>query len=271
MRHAFTLPLALLVHAPFASVLAADPPATDFVEAEPSPAPKKAVTITVASPAKNQVLPADKAGLSSVKLSVKGWDLSPGGNHLCASLDGRPCVRIHDTKQGVKLSELDPELSDGQHVLVVVARRANNETVKPTAKTRPFAIVPFYVGKKVEGRYKDGAPVVVVGSPGDVPASAGAVLVDVLVANAEVAEGKYVLHVMASGPGLGNGKGDSVSSVRPYRIVGPRAGSYSVRFALFRYEADLGESSSTTTVRYAAKPVDGPFTDVSRAFRVVER
>jgi hypothetical protein len=143
--------------------------------------------------------------------------------------------------------------------------------VKPAGKRAAFASHSFYVGKKVAPLWKDGGPMVLFDPPADGPAPPEGVLIDYYVANAEVARGKHVVHVSVGGPGLGVGTAVVADSLAPWRLKNARPGEYIVRLTLHGYAAELGESSSSTTVSFASKPVPGAFSEVTRSFRVTAR
>jgi hypothetical protein len=224
--------------------------------------------LTILAPARNQLIPTAKAASFEVKLRVQGFRLEPGGNHLCVRVDKHPCVRVTDLQKPLTLKEIDPTLDDGQHVLTVFARRSSGESVKPVAKQAAFVSLSFYVGKKVAPVWKDGGPMLFLDPPGDGPAPPEGVLLDFYVANAEIARGKYVIHASVGGPGLGLGTAVVIDALVPWRLRNPRSGDYVVRLSLYGYRADLGESSSSTTVSYASVPVPGAFSEVTRSFRV---
>ena len=87
----------------------------------------------ITAPAKDQVLKADKAPDTEVKLDVKNWQTAQrGSSHIHLILDNKPYKPIYDPKKVVKLSELlgGGTLDEGQHVLVAFPSRANHESVK---------------------------------------------------------------------------------------------------------------------------------------------
>jgi hypothetical protein len=225
-------------------------------------------SLTIVAPAKNQVIPAAKAGAFAVKIKVTGWDLAPGGNRLCVRVDKHPCRAMTDLKGLLTLRDLDPSLDDGQHVLTVLARRASGELVKPSGKSAAFASLSFFVGKKGPPVWKDGGPMVFFDAPADGPAPAEGVLLDFYVGNAEVASGKYQIQASVGGPGLGAGAAMILDSQGALRIKNARPGEYLVRLALLGRKASLGESSSSTTVSFGSAPVGGAFSEVTRSFRV---
>jgi hypothetical protein len=245
-------------------------PTVDMVEAPETPAPASMPRVSFRAPGRNQVIPTAKAGNLVVKLDIRGWKLSPTGNRVHLILDNRPAQAVFDPKQPIKLGDLAPAagLSEGQHVLVALPVRANGESVKPSGKKVPAAVVSFYVGKKGDVKWKEGSPLLVYNSPSDGPAQDGSVLLDFYVLNAEIAEGRFVVHAAVSGPGVS--KGESISSWRPWRLTNARPGPHYLKLELFKYGAELGESSSSTTVRYTSSKVAGAFTEITRELKIAE-
>ena len=96
-------------------------------------------------------------------------------------------------------------------------------------------------------------------------------LIDFYVANAEVADGKYVVHASVGGPGIEKGVGISIHAPQPMRLRNARPGEYLARLSLFRFASELGESKSLTTVTSTAQPVPGLFSEVTRTFQVTAR
>ncbi|MEP7119661.1 MAG: hypothetical protein ABJE95_02080 [Byssovorax sp.] len=244
-------------------------PPVEVVPAIVAGGPTALPSLTIAAPTKNQVIPSARAGAFAVKLKLTGWDLSPTGNRLCVRIDRHPCHAVTDLKAPLTLKDIDPTLDDGQHVITVLARRASGELVKPSGKSSAFASLSFFVGKKVPPVWKDGGPMIFFDAPADGPAPGDGVLLDFYVANAEVAAGKYQIQASVGGPGLGPGAAMILDSQAPLRIKNPRPGEYLVRLALLGRKASLGESSSSTTVSLGSAPVGGPFSEVTRSFRVI--
>jgi hypothetical protein len=243
-------------------------PPVEIIPAIAAPSPSPLPSLTIVAPAKNLVIPGAKAGAFAVKLKVTGWDLAAGGNGLCVRIDKHRCRAVTDLKAPLTLKDIDPTLDDGQHVITVLARRASGELVKPSGKSAAFASLSFFVGKKAPPVWKDGGPMVFFDAPAEGPAPAEGVLLDFYVANAEVASGKYQIQASVGGPGLGPGAAMILDSQAPLRIKNARPGEYLVRLALLGRKASLGESSSSTTVSFGSVPVGGPFSEVTRSFRV---
>lgn len=244
------------------------PPAAELVVDAPSPAPAKMPSLAITAPTRNQVIPTAKAGAFAVKLKVTGWDLGASGNRLCVRIDKHRCHAVTDLKAPLTLKEIDPSIDDGQHVLTVLAQRASGELVKPSGKSAAFASLSFFVGKKVAPVWKEGDPMIFFDAPADGPAKAGGVVLDFYVANAEIAAGKYQIQASVGGPGLGAGAGVVLDALTPLRIKNAQPGEYLVRLALLGRKASITESSSSTTVSFASTPVGGPFSEVTRSFRV---
>lgn len=243
-------------------------PPVELVQIDPSPPPARSPSIGVVSPGKDQVIPAARAAGFAVKLRSAGWDLAPGGNHLCVSIDRHPCKRVVDLAAPLTLKDLDPTIDEGQHVISVLARRGSNESVKPAGKSEAFASISFFVGKRVTPVWKDGGAMLFLNVPEDGPAPADGLVIDAYAANVDWGAGRHRVHASVGGPGIEAGTGVSTSKLAPFRLRGARPGEYTVRFSLHRLDAALGPSASHTTVSYESRPVPGPFAEITRTFRV---
>jgi hypothetical protein len=246
-------------------------PPVEFAEAESTPLPGKAISITVRSPGKNQVIPAAKFADTAIKIEASGWAPEPGGKGLHVLIDGLPVRRVDDLKAPLRLGDLPgtKNLAEGHHLLIVLPVHATGESVKPAGKKAPVAVVPFFVGKKTAPRWKEGAPLLVLNTPVSGPVSEQGLLLDYYVLNADIGPGKYVVHAAVTGPDLA--KGESISSWRPWRVKNPRPGAHTVRVQLFHFEADTIESSSATTVGFRSKQVAGPWAETTREIVVEAR
>lgn len=243
-------------------------PAVEVIAVDPAPPEGAPPSLTIKAPRRNQVIPAKKAPSFAIKLGAAGWKLGDGGKHLCVVLDRRPCHRVDDLTRPLRLGDLESSLDEGQHVLSVMARRGSGEFVRPQGKRAAFASISFFVGKRGSIVHKDGAPMLFFSAPAEGAPPPEGVLLDYYIANAEIAEGKYVVHASVGGPGIDTGVGLSLASWKPLRVRNARPGDHLARFSLFRYIPELGESTSHTTVTYESKPVGGPFSEVTREFRV---
>jgi hypothetical protein len=245
-------------------------PAVEVVAVDPAPPEGAPPSLTISAPTRNQVIPTKKASSFEIKIGASGWKLGDGGKHLCVVLDRRPCRRVDDLARPLRLADLDGSLDEGQHVISVLARRASGEFVRPQGKRAAFASISFFVGKKGSIVHKDGAPMLFFSAPAEGTPPPEGVLLDYYVANAEIAEGKYVVHASIGGPGIDSGVGLSLAAWKPLRVRNARPGDHLARFSLFHYAAELGESTSHTAVTYGSKPVGGPFAEVTREFRVTK-
>ena len=238
----------------------------ELVQVAPAAPPARVPTVAILAPASGEVLPGGKAKRAVVKLRATGVARAAGGDHLCVAVDRHPCRRVVDLAAPLALGALDPTLDEGQHVLSVLIVRGSSESVKPVGKAEAFASRSFFVGKR-KVVWKDGGPMLLANVPEDGPAPAEGPLLDVYGANFDVASG-YRVHVSVAGPGIEDGVGESVKTLAPFRLRGARVGEYVVRFSLFHMDPTLGPSGSSTTVTYTSKPVKGPFSEVTRTFRV---
>lgn len=214
-------------------------PPVDLVAGTDAEAPAKTPTVKFKAPAGKQVISVDKKGDFEVKLDVKDWPVPEDKRHVHLILDNQPYKRIDDPKQPIKLKDIAPgyELAeDQQHILVAFPSRATHESVKPSGKTIPIAVVPFFIGsKRGEERWKAKDPLLVYSRPkgkNDGPPPADGILVDFYLVNAELGDGKFSVKATLKGPGVEDGKTVVIKSWKPYRIKNPRTGSYSLELEL---------------------------------------
>jgi len=198
--------------------------------ADPSPLP----TVKITAPTKDQVIPADKANEFLVKLDVKNWATATGSSHVHLILDNKPYKPIFDLKSPVHLSELTggEALTEGQHVLVAFPSRANHESVK--TKDALF-VQQFYVGKKGENKTDLKKPMLIYSRPkGEYKGEmANHVLIDFMLTNVTLAEGKEHVRVTVSGPGIDKPLTASTSTFGPpWFLDNLRSGQYTVQLEL---------------------------------------
>lgn len=238
-----------------------------FEQVEPSPAPATIPTVAILSPKKNSVIPAAKAADTVVKFDVKGWELT-GGNHVQLIVDNHPYVRIDDLKRGVRLGDLVDarELGPGQHFVAALLARGNGETVKPSGKKVPAAMVSFFVDNKKQVQWKEGSPLLIYSVPRNGPAPKEGLLVDFYVLNTQIKQGNMVVHTSVSGPGLR--AGESLSEWKPWRVKNARPGLYVIQVGLFQFEAAEFDSSSTTAIATVSKPAPGRWNTVTGEFTI---
>jgi hypothetical protein len=211
------------------------PPPVQLTEgtASPDPAPPLP-TVAILAPAKDKVIPADKASEFEVKLDVKNWKTAQGDAHVHLILDGRPYKPVFDTKTTVKLSELTggEALAEGQHILVAFPSRANHESVKTKGS---IAVDEFWVGKKGTRVQDPTKPLLVYSRPkgeykGD---KADRVLVDFQLANTTLAADKNKVHIAVTGPGIdGEKDADATKFGTPFYLENLQDGTYSVKLDL---------------------------------------
>ncbi|MGH7434128.1 MAG: hypothetical protein ACRENE_00470, partial [Polyangiaceae bacterium] len=229
----------------------------------PSPTP----TITLSSPKKDDLLDPAKAPDVEVRFKLANWKLD-GTKGVELVLDDRASLIVTDASRTVHLKDIDPSpaaTAPGQHLLVALLRGASGQWVKPAGKGRgPIAMAAYYVGQRGTPAWKESDPLLIYAGPPAGPAPADGLLVDYYVVNAELGHEKYAIKASVTGPDLMTGK--VIESWKPWRIRGARQGSYTVRLELDRYEHQLGESSSSTTVVLDSKAVGGRWTSVTRDF-----
>jgi hypothetical protein len=174
--------------------------------ASPDPNPPLP-TARIVAPAKDQVVPADKAAEFAVKLDVKNWQTATGSQHVHLILDNLPYKAIYDTKAPVRLSELTggKAIDEGQHVLVAFPSRPNHESVKTKDAMH---VVEFWVGPKkggaTERKTDSKKPLLIYSRPkGDYKGEmANHVLIDFQLANIALAEDKEHVNLTVTGPGI---------------------------------------------------------------------
>jgi hypothetical protein len=233
-------------------------PPIELVEGTPATPPEKAPTLTIKSPAKNQVIAADKANDFEVKLDLKGWDAPAGGNHVHLIIDNKPYKRIDDPKQPIKLKDIDPNytIGEGEHVLVAFPSRHTHEAVKPIGKASPLAVVQFFVGKKGEVKWKPTDPTLIFSRPkgaNNGPPPAEGILVDYYLANAELGDGKFSIEAMIKGPGAEAGTKLTSKTWTPLRIKNVQSGTYAISLKLLDKDG---------------KQVPGAWNETNREFQV---
>jgi hypothetical protein len=228
------MPATPTASAPAAPEAPPAPPVT-LTQGEASPDPAAPTpTVKILAPGKDQVLKAEAAGDTEVKLDVKNWKTAPGDAHVHLILDAKPYKPIYDTKAPVKLSELTggEPLAEGQHVLVAFPSRANHESVKtPGALT----ITQFWVGKKGEKTQDITKATLVYSRPkGEYKADmANHVLIDFQLVNEKLAADKDKVHIAVSGPGIeGEKTADATSFGPPFYLDNLQEGSYTVKLDL---------------------------------------
>ena len=238
--------------------------------ASPDPA-APTPTVKLVTPARDQVIPGDKAGDFLVKLDVKNWQTAKGSSHVHLILDNKPYKAIYDTKEAVKLSDLaaGEAVAEGLHVLVAFPSRANHESVKTKDA---LTVVPFWVGKKdanaaAKGMDPTKKPMLIYSRPkGDYNGDmANHVLVDFQVANVTLAEGKEHVHVTVTGPGIDSKVEGHVEKFgTPLYLDNLQNGSYQLKVELMDGSNKLVEGPWNATTRTIKVDHDAPM-DMSMA------
>jgi hypothetical protein len=250
--------------APLAPPAPVEPPlpVPVFSEATPAPDPSPWPGVQITSPARDALVPAEKAPDLEIRWKLASWKLE-AGRRLRFVLDNRVTADVSELGHKVLLRDLDPApLAPGQHVLVALLLGPSGESVKASGKRRaPVAVTPFFVGARTPAPWKAGSPMLVYTGPLAGPAPAEGVLVDFVVVNAELGE-SYSVHASITGPGLK--VGEAIHTWKPWRIHDARPGSYTASLELWHFAHELGESSSSTTVIAKPVPVEGPWGAVTR-------
>ncbi len=204
----------------------------------------------IVSPAKDQVLKADKAADTEVKLDVKNWQTATGSSHVHLILDNKPYKPVYDPKKSFKISELlgGGTLDEGQHVLVAFPSRANHESVKTKGA---LFVTEFWVGKKGTATVDLKKPMLVYSRPkGDYKGDmANHVLVDFQLLNDTLADGKDHVSIAVTGPGIADKLTANVTKFgTPYYLDNLQDGQYTVKLDLLDKDGNAvaGPWNSTT-------------------------
>jgi hypothetical protein len=238
------------------------PPPVTLTPGAASPDPAAPLpTVAIVAPARDQVIPNDKATDFSVKLDVKNWQTATGSSHVHLILDNKPYKALYDTKAPVRLSELTggEAIAEGLHVLVAFPSRANHESVKTKGA---LALVPFWVGRKGDPKTDPTKkPMLIYSRPkGDYKGEmANHVLIDFYVANVTLAEGKEHVHVTVSGPGVDKpleGKVEKFGT--PLYLDNLQNGSYELKTELMDAAGKPFEGSWNVTTRTIKIDHDAP-------------
>jgi hypothetical protein len=208
-------------------------------------------TVKIVAPGKGQVLAANKAGDTEVKLDVKNWKTATGSQHVHLILDNKPYKAIYDTKAPVKLSELTggEPLTEGTHVLVAFPSRANHESVKGGAGVLP--VVEFAVDKKGEP-FDAKKPMLIYSRPkGEYKGEmANHVLVDFQLAGTTLGEGKGAVTIEVTGPGVDKpltAKAEKFGP--PFYLENLRSGAYTLKLELLGPDGKVVPGAWNSTTR----------------------
>lgn len=246
----------------------APPPPVTLTVGAASPDPTdKLPTVAITAPAKEAVIPNDKAAAYDVKLDVKNWQTATGSSHVHLILDNKPYKPIYDTKAPVKLSELTngEALAEGRHVLVAFPSRANHESVKTKGA---LAVTAFWVGKK--GDAKDDPtkkPMLIYSRPkGEYKGEmANHVLVDFYLSGVTLADGKEHVNVSVTGPGIDKPLTQKAEKWGPpFYLDNLQNGEYTVKTELADKDDKLIEGPWNSTTRTIKIDHDAP-TDMAAA------
>jgi hypothetical protein len=235
----------------------APPPApVTLQEGTPAPDPTgPAPTVKLVAPTKDQVLKADKAADTEVKLDVKNWQTATGSSHIHLILDNKPYKPIYDPKKPVKLSELvgNGTLDEGQHVLVAFPSRATHESVKTKGAV---VATEFWVGKKGTAAVDLKKPLLIYSRPkGEYKGEmANHVLVDFQLLNDTLSDKGDHVAIAVTGPGIADKLTANVTKFgTPYYLDNLQDGEYSVKLDLL----DKGGA-----------PVPGPWNSTTRTIKI---
>ncbi|HKQ70206.1 MAG TPA: hypothetical protein VJT73_12745 [Polyangiaceae bacterium] len=230
------------------------PPASSYtvsdvaiVPARTSDAPRKMPKPWIETPGFEQVLGKDWVAAYKVILKVPGWEAAPSGSFIQFVLDGRPATPKPSFQGGIKLTDLaGDDLGEGEHVLAAYVCRPNHESIKGADG---ISVHRFWIGKKTPGEYKSTAPMLVLGAPFGSYAGqqADEILIDWYVLNAVVGEHDSAVRMTLTGPGLpAEGTERFTREWRPYTLVSPHNGDYSLKVELLDKEGQVSSGGSIT-------------------------
>jgi hypothetical protein len=215
-----------------------------------APDPPEKPTIKLLTPAKGQVIPADKAEDFEVKFEGKNWKTAADDAHFHFILDNHPYKRVW-TGKPIPLKELHSggPIKEGHHVLVAFPSRASHESVKTAGA---LFVTEFWVGKKGPPAFDITKPMLIYSRPkGDYKGDhANHVLVDFYLANVSLAEGKEHVHIKVSGPGIDGAKeADATKWGPPFYLDNLQDGTYSVKLELLDASGKVMPGSWNSTER----------------------
>jgi hypothetical protein len=208
------------------------------------------VGIEVPSP--EQFLPATFLSNKDYKMraAVRGWEGLAEGSYLQLILDNYPAPPVTDPKAAVKLLGLTPDgnLAEGEHVIAAFMCRANHESYKGPDGA---AVNRFWAVKNKGKEFKGNAPMLILNRPYGTYKGAAVddMLIDFYVLNVLLGDKDNYVHITLTGPGIKQeGLSRNITEWRPYSIVSPHNGEYTITAELMDKNGNLiaGGWNSTT-------------------------
>lgn len=195
-----------------------------------SPEQKPMPTVALEGPGIDQFLPATFVNKDyKIKSKIGNWDKLPAGSYLQLVLDNVPGAPVTDPKSPAKLLDLAPggDVAPGEHVIAAFMCRPNHESIKGPGGV---AVNRFWVGKVNTKDYKSNAPMLILNRPHGAYKGAAAddILVDWYVLNTVLGEKDNYVHVTLKGPGIKEELTRNINEWRPYSIVSPHNGEYTI-------------------------------------------
>jgi hypothetical protein len=228
----------------------------DIVPTRISPAPKTMPKVSIDVPGNEQFVPATFLAKKDYKVrpNVRGWEGLPEGSYLQLILDNKPAAPVKDPKAPVLLSDLAPDgnLEQGEHVMAAFMCGPNHESIKGTGAV---SVNRFWAIKNTGKEYKSSAPMLILSRPHGTYAGAEAddILIDWYVLNAVLGEKDNYVRITLKGPGIKEELSRNINEWRPYSIVSPHKGEYTIT-------ADLMDKNGN--------PVPGIWNSTTRTFNV---
>lgn len=218
-----------------------------------APEPTTASVLHVLAPTRGQLIDANKAEDTPVRLESKGWAVSPSGGRIHLILDGRLARTVSDLKAPLKLGELaGGPLGDGHHVLVAILARGSGETLK---SKDALVVTEFFVGHKTTTSVDLKKAFLVLAKPDGTyeDESAEHVLVDFAAVGASLGDDGERIALRLEGPGVTGAATATTTRVVPYYLENLRAGTYALKLEI------LGKDQ---------KPLANPWATVTRSITV---
>jgi hypothetical protein len=249
-------PKASSAPAPSASAASSTQPAAevfdvDMVPTRISPEQKPMPTVGLEGPGIDQFLPATFVNKDyKVKARIGNWDKLPAGSYLQLVLDNVPGAPVTDPKTAARILDLAPggELAVGEHVIAGFMCRANHESVKGSGGV---AVNRFWVAKVTTKDYKSNAPMLILNRPHGAYKGAAAddILVDFYVLNTLLGDKDNYVHIALKGPGIKEELTRNINEWRPYSIVSPHNGEYTITAELMDKNGNLIAGGWNSTSR----------------------
>jgi hypothetical protein len=218
------------------------------IAGENTPIEGGAPTLTLRAPKNGALITSDKV---EVTLALKGWPLSPDGNHVHLIIDNEPYIAVRDVEKPIDLralmqKELGHDLVEGTHVLRAFPSRGHHESVKEPGA---FVVATFHFKKKSGDNALDPkAALLTYSRPKGCVEVGQRALLDFYVSNTKLSAQDSRVRYTIDGALSGD-----IVSWTPHYIENLAEGEHSLRLQL---------------VNAKGEPVAGPFNDTTRTIQV---